>query len=158
MKNKMVIVVIIILLVLGIIGGILFFGKNKENAEQYNKEIQSFEYHYGSYNPGYKEYKIYTANNKIYISAKGFNGIDLNIDKEVDKSILNDISEIVKENKIYEWNEFNKSDKNVTDGNSFKLKIKYVDGKEINAYGYMKYPKNYEQGHKSLVTYLEKIK
>ena len=43
------------------------------------------------------------------------------------------------------------------DGYSFTLIIKYVDGKEIEAYGYMEYPTNYKQVDKEITEYLEKI-
>ncbi len=154
MKKKILIVVVIILIILGIVGLILMLGKNKDKEDIKEKEIESFEYEYGG-GTAYKNYKIYVIDGKTYISS---NGVNQMMEKEIDNSVLNDISKIVRENEIDKWDGFNERDENIMDGNSFSLKIKYADGEEINAYGYMKYPENYRTGHNKLSSYLEKIK
>lgn len=156
MKNKILIIGIIVTIVLAVV--IVVFFRNKTNKEEYNGEIVKFEYNYGSYFGGYRNYKIYKENNEVHIVAKGQNGIDLDIDKNVDESVLKEIENLIKRNQISEWNEFNKRDDRVTDGNGFSIKIEYSDGKTIKAEGYSKYPTNYETGHKALSNYLENIK
>lgn len=150
MKKKIIIGAILV------VGVIFFVGNSKQ--EKYEGDIVSFEYNYGDYNGGYYNYKIYKQDDKNYIKAKGMNGIELNVEKEVDDTVLKDISKIVKDNRIYEWNGFDKKDSHILDGYSFSLTIKYSDGKEIKANGYMKYPNNYETNHKVLVDYLELLK
>ena len=86
------------------------------------------------------------------------NGVDLNLDKELEESVLKDISKIVQENRIYKWNGFSKKNDDISDGYTFSLTIKYNDGKEVKAYGHEKYPKNYENIHKILSNYLETVK
>ena len=46
---------------------------------------------------------------------------------------------------IYKWNGFNKSDKNVMDGNSFSISINWGNQRNISAHGYMKYPTKYKE-------------
>ena len=152
MKKKIIIGAILILIV-----GVLLLVCYKKQ-EKYEGNIVSFEYNYGSYNGGYYNYKIYKQDDKSFIKAIGMDGIELNLDKEVDDTVLKDISKIVKDNKIYKWNGFDKKDSHILDGYGFTLKIKYSDGKEIKANGYMKYPNNYEINHKILVDYLELLK
>ena len=153
MKKYFMIGMVLILVIIGL----LIFNRYN-NKEIYDEDIISFEYSYGGYPGGYWDYKIYTENGKTYILARGMNGVDLNINKEIDKSILEDISKIVQENKIYEWNGFNKKSSFILDGYFFSLTIKYNDGKEVKAYGHEKYPTNYEISHEILSNYLESIK
>ena len=89
-----------------------------------------FEYNYGSFHGGERNYKIYAENGNTYISAKGLNGINLDLEKEIEENILNDISKIIVENKIYERDGFDKRS-NDTDGKSFNLKVKYANGMDI---------------------------
>jgi len=164
MKKKGVIALVLGIVVILVIAVIViltrYAGKDtkNKNKKSYDGEIVGIEYSYGSYHGGYREYEIYIKNDKTYLVAKGGNGIDLNINKRIDNSVLEDISEIIEDNKIYKWYGFDKSDKHILDGYSFSLIVKYKDGKEEKAHGYMKYPSNYEEGHKALSDYLESFK
>ena len=153
MKNKYLIGVVLILM---IIAGIVIVNRYRKIVN-YNGDILSFEYEFGGYPDGIYNYKIYTEKGKVYILAKGMNGVDLNIYKENDTSVLTNLSNIINENRIYEWNGFNKKS-NILDGYSFSLVIKYNDGKEVQAYGHEKYPTNYKNIHKLLLNYLNSIK
>lgn len=144
----------VITLTLVIMIGVSIFNKDKES---YDEDIVNFEYSFGGYPDGYWDYQIYMKNGKTYILAKGINGVDLNIDKEVDNSVLIDIAKIVKEYEIYNWNGFNKKS-NIVDGYTFSLTIKYSDGVQITAYGHEKYPDNYKNIHEVLLKYIESIK
>lgn len=79
------------------------------------------------------------------------------MEKEIDKSYLEELAKIINDNEIYKWNGFDKSDKNILDGSSFTLEVNYSNGKTLKAHGYMKYPKNYNEGHKVLSDFLEQI-
>ena len=118
----------------------------------------NFTYNYGSYNGGYYEYNIKNKNKKNIFTAKGYNGVNLNINKEIDEYYLEQLSKIIKETNIESWNGFNKKDNKILDGYSFNLKVEYKNGKTINASGYMKYPKNYKNTHKKIVKFLKSIK
>lgn len=159
MKKKIFIGIVIILLIAVILGIIIMLNrdKEKENTKYYDKEVEKFTYTYGSYNGSYGNCQIYKRDEKVYISLQthdDLNSKDINMGKEIDKSVLKEIKRIVKENEIYKWNGFNASDDDVLDGDGFNLEIEYEGGEKIKANGYMKYPENYEKGSKALIDYL----
>ena len=141
-----------------IFGLVLLTGCEKKEDVSVDDEIVSFHYSYGSYNGGYYDYDITTQEDKVRFVAKGTNGVDLDEDKEIDKSVLTELSEVVIKNKINDWDGFNESDKDVQDGYSFTLVIEYESGKTVNASGYHKYPDNYNGAHEKLAKFLKEIK
>lgn len=143
--------------VLIILGAVLYLIYINRNNEEKNNEIKSFHYSYGSFLNGYLDYDIREENGTIFLSASGKNGIDLEIDKEVDEKILEDIEKLIEDNHIENWNGFSEVDHDILDGYSYNLIIKYKNGKKLLATGYMKFPANYEQGHKALTEYLEEL-
>ncbi len=146
----------VLLSIICIIFTIIIAGCEKSD-KNYDK-ITNFTYNYGSYNGGYYEYNIKKKKKKNIFTAKGYNGVNLNINKEIDEYYLEQLSKIIKETDIESWNGFNKKDNKILDGYSFNLKVEYKNGKTINASGYMKYPKNYKNTHKKIVKFLKSIK
>ena len=144
--KKILLGLIIIMLMIGC-------GKGKE----IKSDIVSFKYNYGGYNGGYYEYSIILEDDKAMFSANGSNGVDLYIDKEIDKSYFEKLAKVINDNKIYKWNGFDETDKNILDGYSFELIVKYKDDSTLKAYGYMKYPDEYNIGHEALTNFLESI-
>ena len=123
-----------------------------------DSEIIIFSYNYGDYSSGYYDFSVNLIDDKVYFSDKGMNGVELNITNyELDKYTLSDIAKIINDNEIYKWNGFDKSDNDIFDGYSFSLRVTYVDGGEIKAHGYMKYPSNYDEAHEKLANYLESL-
>ena len=100
---------------------VLFAISGCKKKVQIESDIISFEYNYGSYNGGYYDYKISVNDDIASFAAKGSNGVNLDIDKEIDMSYLVSLSNIINDNKIYEWNGFNKHDNLVMDGYSFEF-------------------------------------
>ena len=121
-------------------------------------DISSFTYEYGSYNNGYYKYTISVEENEVIFTAEGHNGVNLNIDKKIDSSYLNELSNIINDNKIYSWDGFHKGKSGILDGYSFVINVDYKNGEKINASGYMKYPDNYDDCHEALVNFLQSIK
>jgi len=155
MKKKVIMVLGIVLIILLAI--LLIFTIYK-NTKSYDGEIVGIEYSYGGLSGKYKEYKIYIENGKTYIVGKGLSGEKFNINKQVRASVLEDISEIIEDNEIYKWYGFDESAEGVLDGYSFTLTVKYRDGREERAHGYVKKPDNYKEGHEALSEYLERFK
>lgn len=131
-------------------------GCRKSNKIESN--ISYFTYEYGSYNSGYYKYAISVEESGVMFVAEGHNGISLDINKEIDSSYLNELSDIINNNKIYQWNGFHESKDNALDGYSFRLEVEYENEEKIDASGYMKYPDNYDNCHKALLNFLESIK
>ena len=91
----------------------------------------------------------------MMINGSGGNGVELDLNKEISDDKLEELSRIIDDNKIYEWDGFNEDNDGILDGYSFGLKVEYADGRKIAAEGYEKYPNNYKQAHRSLTKYLE---
>ena len=65
------------------------------------------------------------------------------LEKEVEKEVLDKISNVLKKYEVNRWDGFNKSDHGVMDGDSFSLSVGLNDDKFISASGYMKWPEHY---------------
>ena len=64
---------------------------------------------------------------------------------EVSDDVLKKLEDILNKYEIYKWDGFNKSNKNVLDGNDFHFSVHLKDGTSISASGYMSWPKNYRE-------------
>lgn len=155
MKKKNILIVGLIIVILLVVS-LLFSLRNIAHGP-YDEDIKSFHYSYGSYFGGYYNYDIQQEGSKYRLTATGYNGVELNVNKLITKNDVRKIKDIVNQQKIYEWNGFDKSDDSVMDGSSFSLEIVYLSGETITASGYMKYPKEYEKRIQTLIDYLEKI-
>lgn len=149
MKNRIVLMVIIVLLLIAVLVGLFIIKKRKKVVIN---EIKSM---YFSYTNGYMVnsnvyYEIKLKDDK-YIAAIKPNEVaeEDKLEIEVDKSTVNKIKKVLKENKVEKWNGFDKSNRNVMDGDSFSFNLETNSGK-INAHGYMKWPKNYSKVCNSL--------
>lgn len=156
MKKKLLIIISVVLLLTLIVFAIFMIFANKNN-ENYEGKIVRIEYEYGGYPDAIWEHKIYNEGEKTYVDIHARNTVFVDFNKEVDSGILDNITEIVAENKIYEWDGFDKSDRFISDGGGFILFVEYDNGETIEAYGHMKYPDNYDRGHKALSEYLESL-
>ncbi|MEA4810994.1 MAG: hypothetical protein VB108_00290 [Anaerolineaceae bacterium] len=146
--KKIILTLISILLVLA------FGAACTKKVEAPQGPLQSFHYEFGSYNGGYWAYTLTREKEgKAHLLAKGMNGVDLNLDEEIDSKTLDQIADILDKNKVAAWNGFNERDNAILDGYGFSLKADYGEEK-IEASGYMKYPKNYQIVHDSLVEIL----
>ena len=125
--------------------------------QPYEGNIIEFDYQYGSFFGGYYDYHLVLDGDVVHVTANGMNGVELEIDKEIDASILEDLSLVINTNKLERWDGFSKEDPHVLDGYSFYLSVKYDDGRTLEASGYEKYPKNYDKVHEEIVELLSGI-
>ena len=123
----------------------------------YKGNITEFEYNYGSFFGGYYEYHLVLDGDVVHVTAEGMNGVDLHIDKDIDASILEELSLVINTNKLERWEGFSKEDPQVLDGYSFNMSVKYDDGRTLEASGYEKYPENYDKVHEEIVELLSGI-
>ena len=63
----------------------------------------------------------------------------------VSSDTIKKIEDLLNDNNVSNWNGFKKSDKYVLDGDSFSFSLHMSNGKSIEASGYMKWPKNYNE-------------
>ena len=148
-------IAILLFLVSGIATFLILNNTDKPNVSKSNK-ITSFEYSFGSYFGGYYDYQIYQEGNKYIFIGNGKNGVDLSINETIDRSVLDDIQEIIQKYDVKKWNGFNKSNRNILDGHSFSLFVRYDDHK-IRAHGYMKYPDNYKLFQEEIIEYFDTL-
>ena len=118
--------------------------------------LSSFYYSYGSFFEGEWVYMVYERGGNVYFLANGMNGVDLNVASRVEASVLDDITGILKEYKMFKWDGFDKIDYGVMDGYGFGLSAVYGE-QELIASGYMKYPRNYWKAHEALAGYLGRL-
>lgn len=138
-QRKLIKCSIFIFLLLGLSG----CGKTERRYE--DAQIVSIQYSYGSYNGGYYDFSVYQSNDKIMFSAFGKNGVELSWEHEVGAAIFSDFQQIIEDNKVVKWDGFRKSNRDILDGYSFSLNIEYNNHESIQAYGYEKYPKHYNE-------------
>ena len=142
------------ILLIILIGFITFSLTGCKDKKNFDSDIVSFRYSEGGgLGPSY-EYEINLEKNKYIFKAGGYNGVDLDVEKEISKKQVKELSKIIDDNDIKSWDGFDKSDKDVMDGHSFSLFIKYKSGESLSAHGYMKYPRNYREASKKLEDYL----
>ena len=140
MKMKL----LLILSILIVIGFIIFIFCFKNKIV----EIDEFKYFEFGYSNGYAMnsnilYRV-DCNDKCIAKIKPYGVedsdafiVELN-DNEVSKIIS-----ILKKYNVSSWNGFNKTNKNVLDGDSFHMYLSMKNGDYISASGYMKWPNNY---------------
>ena len=63
----------------------------------------------------------------------------------VDDAFLMELAAFLHENNVEKWDGFQKSDRNVMDGNGFQLSVWTHEDVSVSASGYMKWPKNYSE-------------
>ncbi|WP_022766736.1 hypothetical protein [Butyrivibrio sp. XPD2006] len=135
-----------------------FSSSGNRLAKEPEGDITAFYYDYGSYFGGYYTYELVRRyDGTVAFTATGGNGVDLDIYTYVDSSCLDELTEIVNESRIYTWNGFNKSDNGLMDGYGFSLAAGYSDGRILSAHGYGKEPSSYNEGHKALTAFFEKL-
>ena len=77
---------------------------------------------------------------------------------EVDNEDVKRLESILNKYNVGSWNGFSKSDHNVLDGNSFSLYLRTEDDDTVEASGYMKWPKNYEEVKEEIISFFDKYK
>lgn len=143
MKMKYLIIIVFIIVIL-----VLFFLRKEKNINNINK--LTFSYSTGNYMNASVSYEL-VCKDKCILSFKD-DGVSYEDAKEyeVDKKILKEIEIILKQYHVARWDNFHKYDKNVLDGNSFSFRVCFENDREIEANGYMKWPKNYQEVKKEL--------
>ena len=112
-------------------------------------EISNIKYFNFGYSTGYMmnanvSYNIELKDDKYIISIKpDGKSEEETLKKEISTKKIKELEKILKEYEVGKWNGFDKVDKNVLDGNSFSLRVKFANDDTIDASGYMKYPENY---------------
>ena len=141
---KKIWIILIILIIVIVISLIVVLKKRKIELTKDNIKYIHFSYSTGNMIYSNVQYKIEYKDYK-YIATIKPNGISEEEAKkiEIDENTIEKVINVLNKYKIYHWNNFNKSDKHVLDGNSFSFSLTTKDNKTIDASGYMMWPSNY---------------
>ena len=138
--------IFLILIIIIIIITIIFIIKRKKEVEISKIKYFNFGYTTGNMIDAYVSYNIELKDKKYLVSIKPTRIPEEETLKiEISPKEMNKIKKILKENEVGKWDGFQKSDKNVLDGNSFSLSVRFTNNDSISASGYMKYPNNYKK-------------
>ena len=166
-KNVIITTVIVVLMaIIAVVAVVLLINNrsdgNNSGDNERNGNITSFSFSRSYGLGGAVGYTITLKDGKKSSLKYEYYGYDSNEDnnfeKDIDAKYLDELADIIKEKKVVKWDGFDESKDGVLDGSGFSLKVKYDDGKEINAYGYMKYPDNYQEVMESFDKVLENAK
>lgn len=144
MKLKYIIIGLIIVII-----GVccyLILGNKKRIKDEELDSVRSF---YMTYSNGYMinaytRYQLNIKDDKYIAEIKPYGVAEEDkLEIEVEKKVLDEITEVLKKYHVSKWDGFNKSDHGVLDGDSFSLSIYLNDDKSIQASGYMMWPENY---------------
>lgn len=140
-KKIMLIILILLIIVIGVIAFIVYKTKSVKIT---NIKTFHFFYSVGYHYEASFIYNIDKVDGKYEATIKK-EGVTLEEAKKVmiTKKDLKKIEEVLKKYEVNKWNGFKKSDKFVLDGDSFSLYVVFENDTEIDASGYMMYPKNY---------------
>ena len=155
-KIWIILLICIVVIIISLVVTLL----KKRKVELTSNNIKSihFSYSTGTMMYAYARYNIDYKDNKYIASIKP-NNIEEEKTKEIeiDKNTLKKIVNVLNKYEVYCWNNFHKNDKNVLDGNSFSFYLKTKDNNEIDASGYMRWPKNYRNVRDELDNIFEKL-
>ncbi len=123
--------------------------KNDNNPPVVKVDIKDIKTLHYSYSVGYAMYANCVYDLKceedkcmLTIKPNGFPEEDART-YDVDDNSIKEVINILNKYEVSKWDGFQKSDKNVLDGNSFSFSLTTKDGKNISASGYMMWPDNY---------------
>lgn len=141
---KKIIIPFLILLIIILVLFFIFGIKRKVIIKNIKHLRFSYTNGYAMY--AYTIYEIDYEDGKYILTIKPYGVPEEESQKEVIfKKDIKRIEKILNNYNVGSWNGFNKNDKNVLDGDSFSFSLRYDDDKEVDAYGYMRYPNNYRE-------------
>ncbi len=151
MKMKyMIIIGVIAIIAIGAFCLLKNRGKeNPNNPIEEDLDITKIKSLYITYSDGYamNYYTRYELKNKngIYTAKIKPHGVaeEEELETEIEKEDADKILNVLKKYHVEKWDGFDKTDKDVLDGDSFSFSLTLDNGKSIHASGYMMWPKNY---------------
>ena len=162
MKKKIIIILLLIGAVILVgVAGIFLFGNKRVNYDALT-EVKLKSAAGMPYNG--VELKLtlqdgtWVAYRRRYMDQNMSGELDEEIsEKVVDDEFVQGIKKILSDNEVRKWDGFDKKDKHIMDGAGFTFDMRFSDGTEINAEGYMKYPDNYDEVYHAIAVQYEQL-
>jgi len=145
---------VILLIIMIVIGSLFVIGQKPKEGR-----VILFKYSVSGSRAGWREYyEIVQQDDKLILKTnkEGSYSCDVFNEVEIGKEVLSELTDYINEQHIYKWDGYEKFDKNVLDGNSWSLYIKYDSGNTISASGYMKHPKDFRQKMTEMIEIINK--
>ena len=97
-------------------------------------ELLSLTYDYGSYFGGSWDFSITKEGSTYLFTAVGGNGVDMNVEKEVDKSVIEDLQKIISEQKLCLRDGVHMHDEDILDGWNEDFQAEFSTGEVTYEY------------------------
>jgi len=150
---RLLLIAVVVIIVAIVI--VFVFGNERVNYSELTEVKIS---RMGTMLPNGNEYTLTFKNGTWIASYNEIIGLEDNINKKiVDDEFANEIKNLLAENKVQNWDGFNKHNKYITDGEKFDFYMRFSDGTEIQASGYMAYPKKFGLVFKEFEEHYEKL-
>jgi hypothetical protein len=157
MKGKFIYIVLGGVLLILIFVLIFVFLIHKKEVVVTNIERLSYSYSQGYAMNAYVRYELECKNKCIlkykplYVPEEDYKKV------EVNEEVMKKLEAILNKYKIYKWDGFNKTNKNVLDGDDFHFSLSLKDGTSVSASGYMSWPKNYREATGEIISLFNKL-
>jgi hypothetical protein len=156
LKSIYIIVPFVVILIL-IFVLIFVFAMHKKEAIMTDIKSLNYSYSQGYAMNAYVRYELECKEKCIlkykplYVPEEDFKKV------EVNEEVVKELESILNKYEVYKWDGFNKSNKNVLDGDDFHFSVNLKDGTSISASGYMSWPKNYREVSDEISTLFNKL-
>ena len=119
-------------------------------------KIETFSFRYGD-TQGFMEWYRYNPQQGLWIDK--FDGTMQAKRCQMTEEDLEELENIIRANKIEEWNDFCKLDLCMCSGNSWTIHVTYKDSIDeyIHAMGHSEAPERFEEGRKALNAFFAKF-
>ena len=117
---------------------------------EHRGNLESFLYRFNLYSSGETEYRVEKENGKVFFYATG---PEVSVECQVDERVLDELDARIRDYYLTQWDGFQEADSEILGGDSFFLEAEYDSGYRIDAAGYEKYPKDFEEVHAAITEY-----
>lgn len=114
--------------------------------------LKSFTCQYGGFHSVSWHYSFAKENGHLYLTAVGYNGVDLNVHIRLSQEEINQLTTVIIEENLAALKGCNESDDDLLDGYGFHLSIEF-QAYTITADTYGILPENHDQWHPALAAY-----
>ena len=133
--------------------------KRAKQLEDFKRSgvLRSFIYNYGKASDMMTTFWLYDEEDRFvfrYVSAQLREGGEYSTELRLPLTVSGEIKNFIKEQELYLWNGFNKTNSVIATGKSFSLKADF-DNYRLRAEGMVMVPKDYDEKHELLKNFLE---
>ena len=118
-------------------------------------DMVSFSYGWG-HDHGSEQYEITVTDTGVEYNKFVFNKAVYSQSVLLPAETIDDLDELIKQNRIWKWDGFNKKQKGMADGFGYHLEVVY-ENKTLKSHGYGYTPQGFEDGSKAIEEFFKII-